>query len=59
MDVAGDEKQPQPLAQQQKTAAARKKQAEEAARRHVAQPFLKQSLYDFLPPPSQSSAQPT
>ena len=55
--IAGDEQPQQQHAQQQKAAAARKKQAEEAARRHIAQPFLKQSLYDFLPPPSQSSAQ--
>ncbi|CAK0733982.1 hypothetical protein CVIRNUC_000365 [Coccomyxa viridis] len=38
---------------------AKRKQGEEGLRRHIAQPFLKQSMYDFLPPPSQSSAQPS
>ncbi|CAL5225646.1 g8503 [Coccomyxa viridis] len=45
--------------QQRDKAAAKKRQTEEALRRHIAQPFLKQSMYDFLPPPSQSSAQPS
>ena len=57
--TAGVDNPQQQRQQHQDKADAKRTQTEEATRRHIAQPFLKQSMYDFLPPPSQSSAQPS